>query len=200
MKKISIYILLSVLTFQLACSPNDEDKIAKNPEANFKVYEKIKKNSSLLSITKEAIEVCHLSALISNQNSRVGEVIVERDGDDLIVYYITENGWAIDATHLSIGNCEEENIPVNSEGNPTIGQFEHYSSHSTGVNWVAYVFDIAILDNNYCFAAQAEVSRASINDTAWADGEYFTGVSGAMYVNALISDCPEQEETPGGGL
>ena len=139
-------------------------------------------------------EYCVSVNLIAGQNYIAGTVNVSRDGDDLVITYATNEDWTIDATHLSIGNCNDQTIPTTNSGNPKVGRFEHSTSHNTPVNEVVYVLDASVLEENYCFAAHAEVSGPSGGETAWAEGVGFDGNNWAMFVEALLSDCPSGEE------
>lgn len=196
MKKITLSAIAALTMILFSCS--DEGVLENQPlqNANFRVFENSNPNVVLTTESRTAEEYCHVTNLIAGQNQIAGEVIVQRDGDDLIIKYITNDDWTIDATHLSIGNCEEQTIPTTGSGNPKVGHFEHSSEHSTGINEVTYILDASVLDDNYCFAAHAEVSGPSGGETAWAEGEEFDGNNWAMYVAALLSDCPDNE---GGG-
>lgn len=132
---------------------------------------------------------CFTTTLIAGQHHEAGSVIVSITEDHIIITYITYDNWTIDATHLSIGGCDDESIPTNNSGDPQIGHFEYHSEHSDGINQVTYTIDIADIPNLYCFAAHAEVEGPTGEETAWAEGEEFSGNSWAMYVEANLSDC-----------
>ena len=111
------------------------------------------------------------------------------DGENLIITYTTNGDWTIDATHLSIGGCDDGSIPTTGSGNPKIGKFEYHSTHSDGVNQVTYTISLDTILDEYCFAAHAEVTGPTGGETAWAEGTEFPGNSWAMFVEANLSDC-----------
>ncbi len=135
---------------------------------------------------------CKTVNLIAGQNHVAGTVSVDVEGDNLVITFLTNSDWTIDATHLHVTNCEDESFPTTGSGNPKIGNFEYFSVHNDGVTEVVYILDlfedeISIFDA-FCFAAHAEVSGPSA-ETAWAEGEDFEGKSWAMYVQAKLTDC-----------
>jgi len=191
MKKITLtFFAISALVFS-ACSPETTDETILAEDAQFRVFEAVNNDPVLISNTRFLEEYCHTTSLIAGQHHTAGEVTVERDGDDLIITYRTNGDWTISATHLSIGNCEDETIPTTGSGNPKVGHFEHSSDHSTGVNEVVYVLNVSVLEDRYCFAAHAVVSGPTGEETAWAEGPQFEGRSWAMFVEANLSDCPD---------
>ena len=134
-------------------------------------------------------EACLTVNLIAGQHHVAGNVTVYKDGENLIIVYSTNEDWTIDLTHLSIGNCDEDWVPLTGSGNPKIGHFEYNEPYSVSDHEVVYIIPLADLNNNYCFAAHAEVQVPTGGETAWAEGPAFSGNSWAMYVEALLSDC-----------
>jgi len=66
--------------------------------------------------------------LLAGQNTLVGNVKVESDGINYtITYTITEQGWCLSQTHLSVGEFPED-FPHTDSGNPKIGLFEYGES------------------------------------------------------------------------
>lgn len=197
MKNITLQLFAFVTLLMLSCSPEQiEDtslNLTLNP--NFRVTESSSKDLDTHNRNAEEEDHCLFTNLIAGQHHIAGTVTVDIDGDNMIITYTTNEDWIIDATHLSIGNCDEQSIPTTGGGNPKVGHFEHSSSHSDGTNKVVYVLDLSVLDDNYCFAAHAEVSGLTGGETAWAEGEDFEGNNWAMYVSALLSDC-ETEAPP----
>ncbi|WP_223032473.1 hypothetical protein [Hanstruepera marina] len=139
-------------------------------------------------------DTCIYVQLIAGQQYEAGQVTVDIEGDDLILKYSTHEDWVINATHLSIGNCGEQDIPTTGSGNPTIGRFEHGTTHSEGVNEVVYYVNRQALNDVYCFAAHAVVTGPNGEETAWAEGLDFGGNSWAMYVEATQSECYFSDE------
>ncbi|RLD26129.1 MAG: hypothetical protein DRI75_12265, partial [Bacteroidetes bacterium] len=181
MKK-SIFLfsaLCLLLIYSCSTEKVSEDQTSINP--NFRVAEStINSNSS----SREVVDACYTTNLIAGQNYIAGVVTVELEGDDLIITYTTNEDWTINATHMSIGNCEDQEIPTTGSGNPKVGKFEHSTEHSEGVNQVVYMvaWKVAEDGNHYCFAAHAEVTGPTGGETAWAEGIEFDGKSWAMYV------------------
>jgi len=191
MKKITLQLFVLVTLLILSCSPeqieNDSLNLTVNP--NFRVSENTIKDINEHTRNSEDGEHCLTTNLIAGQHHIAVTVTVDIEEDTMIITYTTNGDWTIGATHLSIGNCDDQTIPTTGGGNPKVGHFEHSSTHSNGTNEVIYVLDISVLENNYCFAAHAEVSGPTGGETAWAEGEDFDGNNWAMYVDALLSDC-----------
>lgn len=144
-------------------------------------------------------EPCFTTTLIAGQHYEAGIVTVDIDGDNLIITYSSNGDWVIGTTHLSIGNCDEEWVPLTGSGNPQIGQFEYTEPFSITPYEVVYIIPLEGLDDNYCFAAHAEVKGPEGNDeTAWAEGAEFDGRSWAMFVETTLSECEDDdgENTP----
>lgn len=133
---------------------------------------------------------CVYTHLIAGQHYVAGSVTVDFVGENLIITFSTNGDWTLGTTHLSIGNCDEDWAPLNGGGNPQIGQFEYTEPTSYSSNEVVYVIPVAGLDDNYCFAAHAEVDGPFGGETAWAEGNQFSGRSWAMFVESFLSDCP----------
>jgi len=167
--------------------------LEKKQEADFIVTE------SNVSNLEDSEEHCKTVNLIAGQNNVAGTVTVDVEGNNLIITYTTNDDWTIDATHLSVTNCEEGGFPSTNSGNPKIGKFEYSSTHEDGITQVTYTIpldDIEIF-NQFCFAAHAEVSGPT-QETAWAEGSDFGGNSWAMFVEATLSEC--NDNNGGGGI
>ncbi len=186
MKKVILQILAFVTPLMLSCSPEQIEDDSLNP--NFRVIDATIRNIEQHN-RNAGDDHCLTTNLIAGQHHIAGTITVDIDGDDLIITYTTNSDWTIGATHLSIGNCDEQTIPTTGSGNPKVGHFEHSTTHNDGTNQVIYILDAFVLDNNYCFAAHAEVFGPTGGETAWAEGEDFPGNNWAMYVSALLSDC-----------
>lgn len=194
MKQLSLITLtLLALVFFTSCQQEEliiEENVLVNSNPNFRV------STDTNSTTNQRAsydEPCMTTNLIAGQNHIAGTVSTDFDGTDLIITYTTNQDWSIQATHLSIGNCGEQTIPTTGSGNPKIGHFEHATTHSTDVMTVTYYIDASVLNENYCFAAHAEVNGPTGGETAWAEGTGFSGNNWAMYVEALLSDCDVDE-------
>ncbi|WP_299675033.1 hypothetical protein [uncultured Dokdonia sp.] len=195
MKKITLQLFALVTLLMQSCSPEqiEDDSLNLSLDPNFRVTEAIindvTQHNNRISLPDGGNEPCLSTNLIAGQHHIAGSVTVDVDGSDIIITYTTNEDWTIGATHLSIGNCAEQTIPTTGSGNPKVGHFEHSSTHSDGTNQVVYILDTSVLDDNYCFAAHAEVSGPTGGETAWAEGQEFEGNNWAMYVSALLSDC-----------
>ncbi|TDU34496.1 hypothetical protein BXY82_2821 [Gelidibacter sediminis] len=67
--------------------------------------------------------------LYAGQNILVGTVIVEVIGANYeITYKLTNSGYCLAATHLSVVN-DKLDFPMNNGGNPVIGHFEYSENH-----------------------------------------------------------------------
>ena len=183
-----IAVMLLSLVF-LNCSTDEIVDLDTNISPNFRVIEgNINGTQSRYSYTISCMTV----NLIAGQNEIAGTVNVDTDGEDLIITYRTNQDWTIDATHLSIGDCDIQSMPTTGSGNPKIGKFDHSTKHSNGINEVSYFIDLSVFsEDNYCFAAHAVVTNMISNETetAWAEGIDFGGNSWAMYVEGLLSYC-----------
>ena len=141
---------------------------------------------------------CVYTHLIAGQHHVAGSITVDVVGDNLVITYTTTDEWTLGTTHLSIGNCDEDWAPLNGAGNPQIGQFEYTEPYSVGDHEVVYIISLEGLDDNYCFAAHAEVEGPTGGETAWGQGTQFTGRSWAMFVESNLSDCPSGDGDGGG--
>lgn len=139
---------------------------------------------------------CVSVQLIAGQHHVAGDVSVYNDGDNLIVIYTSNDAWALGTTHLSLGNCDDNWVPLTRAGNPKIGQFKYTKPYSVTDHEVVYVISLSDLNDHYCFAAHAEVQGQTGGETAWAQGAEFSGNSWAMFVESFLSDCPSEEPLP----
>ena len=123
MKKITF--LFSILNLFLLFGCNVEivniDDTILGDDSDYSVTEDIITNNNQSSTNNET---CITTNLIAGQNHIAGTVTVENDGENLIITYTTNGDWTIDATHLSIGGCDDGSIPTTGSGNPKVGKFE----------------------------------------------------------------------------
>lgn len=132
---------------------------------------------------------CAVVRLMAGQHYEAGIITVDNDGQNLIITYSTNSDWVINATHLSIIDCNEESFPTTNAGNPKIGHFEYSDTFENGVYEVVYKIPLSEVSATYCFAAHAEVTGPEGGETAWGKGNEFGGKSWAMYVEAELIDC-----------
>lgn len=190
MKKITIFISTICLLVIFSCSTENlsNEEIAK--DSNFEVSETIKDYTQ--STIQE--ESCITVNLIAGQHYTAGAVTLDIDGENLIITFSTNSDWSIKATHLSVGNCDDDSIPVTNSGNPKVGNFEYSAEHADGTNEVVYIISLAGLGDNICFAAHAEVVGPDGEETAWAEGTEFAGNGWAMYVETSLENCDENDD------
>lgn len=200
MKRNTIYVLLYLTSILFSCNVeniNSEEaqvisaKNGKTKNENVIITEG--NNTSL----EDDNEHCKSVNLIAGQNHIAGSVTIDIDGDSLVLTYTTNMDWTIDATHLHITSCEDEGFPTTGSNNPKIGHFEYSSTHADGVTEVIYEINLSDVTEEFCFAAHAEVSGIS-EETAWAEGDDFGGNSWAMYVEANLTECENDDDTPSG--
>ena len=139
-------------------------------------------------------ESCVTVNLIAGQHYTAGNVKMDIDGENLIIIFSTDSDWSIRATHLSVGNCDDDSIPVTNSGNPKVGNFEYSAEHADGTNEVVYTISLAGLGDNICFAAHAEVVGPNGEETAWAEGKEFAGNGWAMYIETSLENCDENND------
>lgn len=186
MKRFTSPILLVVMALSFfACETEPVENVQASKESLFEVFEaKVDFN-----LTRTELNECLQVRLIAGQNHDAGYVSAQTIGEEIVITYLTNGDWTIGATHLSIGDCNEQWVPTTGSGNPKVGHFEHSSEHPDGVNEVVYTFPISELTEDFCFAAHAEVSGPTGGETAWAEGTNFDGNNWAMYVDALLTGC-----------
>lgn len=137
---------------------------------------------------------CFYTNLMAGQHHVAGSVTIDIDGDNLIITYTTNDDWTIGITHLSVGNCDEDWVPLTRAGNPRIGHFEYTEPFSSSDTEVVYIISLEGLNDSFCFAAHAEVQGPTGGETAWAEGTQFPGKAWGMYVEVDLSDCLETED------
>ncbi|UCC93646.1 MAG: VWA domain-containing protein [Thermoplasmata archaeon] len=122
----------------------------------------------------------------------VGELIVWNDLDYLYVKYVTTDGWWMTETHLHVvDEASDDEIPQKN-GNPTPGKFDYSAEHDPAVQEYTYMVPWTWdSGTNLEIAAHAVVQKMTGYDeygdpiyqeeTAWADGEDFTGKNWATW-------------------
>ena len=184
MKKFYV-LVLSAFIFSACSSEQQEEEIAQPIGFNISSATFAGK-----SISPTAV-LCQTSDLIAGQNEVAGTVEVYVDGTVLFVVYTTTDGWTMDETHMSLGNCTDD-IPLTGSGNPKVGKFEYSAVHSNGTTVVTYTADSSSVPVQTCVAAHAVVTRSSGgNETAWGSGTEFPGRSWATYLEMDMSACSD---------
>jgi len=191
MKKSTLTLIIPCLLLFIGCSDDQpiENPLSINPI--FKVFD-----DKVDHFVGRETDACFEVILKAGQYHDAGYVtvdVLDVDGDGildvLVITYTADEGWTINATHLSIGDCEEQTFPTTGSGNPKVGQFEHSSDHPEGTNEVVYTISIEAIGTEFCFAAHAELTGPTGQETGWANGVNFDGNSWAMYVEALLEGC-----------
>jgi hypothetical protein len=198
MKKFTLLTLLCSVTILFNCNvENIQEQLQETSAKKEKLNnENVVITESENTTSQDTDEHCKTVNLIAGQNHIAGTVTIDVEGDKLIVTYTTNSDWILDATHLHITSCEEDGFPTTGSNNPKIGHFEYSSTHSDGVTEVIYEININDVTEEFCFAAHAEVSGPT-SETAWAEGEDFGGNSWAMYVEANLTECDEDDSPSG---
>ncbi|WP_248724520.1 hypothetical protein [Seonamhaeicola sp. ML3] len=198
MKNIAKASLLSLGLLLLGCnleSLEEKDSQLLTEKKSSKKKESFEVTASDISTDDTSEEHCHTINLIAGQHYEIGTVTIDVEGDILTVTYTTDGDWVLNATHLHITNCEEDDFPLTGANNPKIGHFEYASEHEDGTTQVIYTVNIGEITGELCFAAHAEVDGPS-EETAWAEGEDFGGNSWAMYFEADLTDCDGDTPPP----
>ncbi len=98
--------------------------------------------------------------LLAGQNMLVGNVTIESDGINYtITYNITDGGWCLTQTHLSVG-VSPSDFPHTKSGNPKVGNFEYGESLECASS-ASYV--VPVEEGTY-IAAHAVVNCKSVAD------------------------------------
>ena len=132
-----------------------------------------------------------------NDPTVAGNVYLSRVGNELIVTYLTQDGWTIEETALLVTLPSNLASYLTKSGNPKIGQFKKTSGPPTSVSptEVVYTIDLTVLfpggwsGETLILAAHAVVSHPDFGEeTAWADtwGQSFPGSSWALYLSVLF--------------
>ena len=142
---------------------------------------------------------CFTTSLMAGQHYESGIVSVAIEDGNLIITYSMNPEWTIGISHLQVGNCDEDWVPLNGGGNPQIGQFEYTQPISASDTEVVYSISLDALGDTICFAAHAEVEGPTGGETAWAEGAQFEGNGWAMFVQTDLTECEETTDPGGGG-
>jgi len=189
MKKIIfLFFGITTLIFVSCTTESIEDGVRSELSSQYERDDKVDPNDP------DELDVkCVSVSLIAGQHHESGNVSVYNDGENLTIIISTNKEWTLDLTHLSIGNCDEDWVPLTGSGNPQIGQFEFTEPYSVSDHEIIYVVSLKGLNDNYCFAVHAEVQGPTGGETAWAEGTEFSGNSWAMFVESQLSECSDGE-------
>ena len=204
MKNKATLLASFALTIFLACS--NEPISEEMDSSRFNTVEDIGKDTANdegnvgSSSLESDDEPCVTTTLVAGQHHEAGTVSIAIVDGNLVVTYTTIGEWTLGTTHLSIGNCNDDWVPLNGAGNPQIGQFEFTEPSSVTDNEVVYIIPLpdGFEGQDYCFSAHAEVQGPTGGETAWAEGQQFSGKSWAMYDEFNTSDCTDDGSNGGG--
>lgn len=106
--------------------------------------------------------------VVGRKEIKVGMVMIEVDGTDLIINYLTYCDLV--ETHIWVGD-DLSDMPKTNSGNPKIGLFP-YSADSSG----EAVIDISALSGDWIYLAIHAVVDCPCKgeETAWGQGYYAT--------------------------
>jgi hypothetical protein len=171
--KITLLALLSVVV--IGCSIDSDENINNGPTANFDIGVIDDGNNNNNNSTLAETD------LLAGQNTDSGDVVVTIVDGYVVVTYNTDPEWEIQETHLFVGDIND--LPLNTPGNPQIGQFPYSGTHVAGTYTMSYTTTI-FLEPGDCviIAAHAVVYNSGLNqtETAWGAGDPMGGNSWAM--------------------
>jgi hypothetical protein len=140
---------------------------------------------------------CADTELIAGQNTPVGIVSVQKDGDDLKVTFTVDEPWCFTELHLAYAE-NKDGIPQKN-GNPIPGKFAYKYKVPEGACGNTYTFTIpnrtcplviaahaVVRDKNSAYECTVGgvVTTCYRTETAWGWGKEFPGSNWAMYFEA----------------
>jgi hypothetical protein len=162
-------------------------------------------------VVTEDLSGVQCQTLLAGQTIDAGAVCVEVLGSDLLVTYVTDNGWELVETHTWVGDSLGK-LPQTKQGNPVPGRFPYQSGDISGATSHTVVIPLAVLgidcdlnasDTTLFVAAHAALQKpggaggGTQTETGWADGDRFVdkGNWGTYFSTVVSCDC----ETPPSG-
>ena len=133
--------------------------------------------------------------LIAADTALAGGIRVVNSDEYLFVNYLTNDGWQLERTRLYAGPCAD--VPLTGAGEPAINQFPYQVDHPDMTTSYTYAIPLADLTDCYCIAPNALVKLFDDNgdpvqlDLAWPDATYFSGSSGAAYLDFCTVECDD---------
>lgn len=126
--------------------------------------------------------------LVAGQHDEAGDVCLKYADDELEVTFETTDDWALEGTHLAVGEDLEtyrDEDWVNPQDNPRPGHFPYSGDHDSE-DVVTYTVPMGATDadaETLVVAAKADVTGDRGREGAWAEGERFTDRGNwAMYI------------------
>ncbi|WP_455142874.1 hypothetical protein [Candidatus Hodarchaeum mangrovi] len=141
--------------------------------------------------------------LWAGQNIEVGTASVWNDELNLYIKYETINEWYLLETHLHVATNFND-IPQTPSGNPKIGLFTYSNTFDPLIT--EFLYTISLNDWNFgdmlYIAAHAVVQKIENDvviqeETAWADGDPFSGNNWATYFWFILEKPEEPPINPG---
>lgn len=190
-------LLIALAIMVSSCAKTEEQTVGEDQAAAVSLKSAVIITPPVLSFTlvNGSCGVQNQS-LVAGQNYVAGNVTVSTTNDNkLYVTVTTQDGWALKAIHLFVG--DKANLPVNKSGNPVPGNFPTNSSFSTYQSVVSYEFNLADFGSSFVVALHAEadkldpIGQVLQSETAWAAGTRFVLKGNwATYVNYTVMPCP----------
>ena len=136
-----------------------------------------------------------IHSLMAGQNIKVGDVSVWNDADHLYVKYETTDGWYLIGSHVHFATSLD-GIPQ-IIGNPIPGEFDYAMEHDPEVFKYTYEIALNALEPGTVYiATHADVllldqkGKIIQEETAWGDGEDFSGDNWATYFTYETDNVP----------
>lgn len=129
---------------------------------------------------------------LAGQSMDAGDITISNDENYCYVTYTLQNGWEMTQLHLYVGSLAL--CPVTGSGNPQPGQFPYAKSFKNGeTSWTVKI-PLSSLPENFIVAAHANVdgsnaTNGSGGQTAWGDGEDFSGANWFTYTKYTKASC-----------
>lgn len=149
-------MLLSLITF-VSCNNNEE--IVENQEITENSFFQLIENTNNQAAKGTSGLVIYETDLMAGQHYVAGSVTASVDKTNLIVTYITNDNWALNETHLFVG--DKDLVPLTKKGNPKIGKFPYKAEHD-GVNEFTYTIPLADLKGVKCLTIAAHAVVTSV--------------------------------------
>ncbi|PWH82983.1 hypothetical protein DIS18_00025 [Algibacter marinivivus] len=123
---------ITALLYVVSCETEtliEEEQVSDlNASISFEAKKGKKSNGATFDLSQECV-ISSQTDLYAGQNILVGNVAVEvNDGNYIITYNITDSGYCLTTTHLSVVQAPED-FPISGGGNPKNGHFEYSNSH-----------------------------------------------------------------------
>ncbi len=147
-----------------------------------------------------------LLTLYAGQSIEAGVVSLSVDEGDLVVRYLTLNGWELTEAHLWVGLALAD-MPTTRQGNPIPGQFPHTSGDITGRTDWTFRIPLASLgfscpgpDLTYYLAAHAALRKLGEDgsvrtETGWTEGSRITAKGNWATYSSFTVTCGPPDDT-----